>query len=47
MDHVIDELRRWIKVFEDQDGWKDEKAIYCIENAIKELNKYYKRSVDS
>ncbi|MEQ2529758.1 hypothetical protein WMO40_24150 [Bacillaceae bacterium CLA-AA-H227] len=46
MDHVINSLREWIYVFEepDSEGWVDEKAIKCIENAIKELNKYYKQS---
>lgn len=46
MDHVIESLREWKRVFEEMGGpddWKDERAIRCIENAIKELNKYYKR----
>lgn len=43
MDHVIDSLRRWIHVFEDNKPEDiDEKAIECIKNAIKELDKYYK-----
>jgi len=43
MDHVIDSLRRWIDVFEDNKPEDvDAKAIECIENAIKELNKYYR-----
>jgi len=43
LDHVINSLREWKRVFEEQDndGWKDEKAIRCIEKAIKELNRYY------
>jgi len=44
MDHVIDSLREWIRVFENNKPEDiDHKAIECIENAIKELNKYYKR----
>ena len=43
MDHVIDSLRRWILVFEERpEDAKDPKAIECIQNAIKELNKYYR-----
>lgn len=43
MDHVIASLREWIEVFEDRpEGEVDEKAIRCIENAIKELNEYYR-----
>lgn len=43
MDHVIDSLRRWIDVFEDNKPEDiDHKAIECIEKAIKELHKYYR-----
>ena len=42
MDHVINSLREWIEVFKEMpEDAKDPKAIKCIENAIKELNKYY------
>lgn len=45
MDHVINSLREWIEVFKEMpEDYKDKKAIECIENAIKELNKYYKHS---
>jgi len=44
MEHVIDSLREWIRVFEERpEDDKDEKAIECIENAIRELNKYWKK----
>ena len=43
MEHVIDSLREWIRVFEERpEDAKDPKAIECIEKAIKELNKYYR-----
>lgn len=38
MDHVIESLKEWLRVYK-EDG--DEKAIECIENAIKELEQYY------
>lgn len=39
MYHVIESLKQWLRVYKDIPG--DERAIECIENAIKELEKYY------
>lgn len=39
MDHIIENLKEWLRVYKDLSV--DEKAIDCIENAIKELEKYY------
>lgn len=42
MDHVIDDLKRWLERYEsDSEEDRDENAISCIRKAIKELNKYY------
>jgi hypothetical protein len=42
MDHVIESLREWLRVYEDDaPGDRDEKAIRHIKQAINELNKYY------
>lgn len=42
MDHVIESLREWLRVYEeDAPGDRDEKAIKHIKKAIDELNKYY------
>lgn len=41
MDHVKEDLRRWLEIYEgDPVGERDEKAIMCIKNALAELNKY-------
>ena len=43
MDHVINDLRRWIEIYEsDPEEEQDKKAINCIKNALKELSKYNK-----
>lgn len=39
MDHVIESMKEWLRVYKDIPG--EEKAVECIENAIKELDKYY------
>lgn len=42
MDHVIESLREWLRVYEDDAPEdRDEKAIRHIKQAINELNKYY------
>jgi hypothetical protein len=42
MDHVIESLREWLRIYEDDtSGDRDEKAIRHIKQAINELNKYY------
>ena len=42
MDHVINSLKQWLETYEqDTVEDRDEKAIICIKNAIRELNKYY------
>lgn len=42
MDHVINDLRRWLERYEeDPEEDRDENAITCIKNALRELNKYY------
>jgi len=38
VDHVIEDLKKWISVYEEV---KDSEAIECIEKAIGELQKYY------
>lgn len=41
MDHVINDLRRWLEIYEgDPPEEQDEKAIVCIKNALKELTNY-------
>ncbi|WP_050613356.1 hypothetical protein [Bacillus testis] len=42
MDHVINSLKKWLDVFEDDmPAERDVKAIECINSAINELEKYY------
>lgn len=40
MDHVIDSLRRWLDIYETSEP-DNKRAHECIENALKELYKYY------
>lgn len=43
MNHVIDDLRRWLEIYEsDPEEEQDKNAINCIKNALKELSKYNK-----
>ena len=43
MNHVIDDLRRWLDIYEsDPEEEQDKKAIFYIKNALKELSKYNK-----
>lgn len=39
MDHVIRALQSWLEIYEENND--DKKAIKCIKNALKELQKYY------
>ena len=39
MDHVIRALQSWLDVYEESGD--DKRAIICIKNAIRELQKYY------
>lgn len=42
MDHVIEDLKDWLRAFDDDtEGYKDENAIECIQKALQELEKYY------
>lgn len=44
MDHVIESLKRWKEVYEDQpENEIDKKALRCIDKALEELYKYYDR----
>lgn len=44
MDHVINALRKWLEIYEeDPENERDQRAIVCIKNAIAELQKYYKK----
>lgn len=44
MVHVINSLKQWLETYEQDNGEdRDEKAIICIKNALKELGKYYGR----
>lgn len=45
MDHVINDLRKWLDVFEESEP-NDKKAIKCIEAALEELYKYYPQTKD-
>lgn len=38
MDHVLNNLREWLDIYE-EDG--DEKAVKCIQAAIKEIGLYW------
>lgn len=43
MDHVINSMREWLRVFEENEvEYKDVEAIKHIKKVIKELQKYYK-----
>jgi hypothetical protein len=43
MDHVIESMREWLRVYEDdKQEDRDTKAIKSIKKAIKELEKFYK-----
>ncbi|MGM0874481.1 MAG: hypothetical protein ACQEWV_06685 [Bacillota bacterium] len=43
MDHVINSMRQWLRVYEDvEEEYRDFEAINHIKKAIKELGKYYK-----
>ena len=45
MDHVIEDLKRWLAIYEEDEGEdRDERAILCIKKSLKELNKYYSKS---
>jgi hypothetical protein len=42
MDHVIESMREWLRVYElDEKEEQDKEAIKCIKAAIRELKKYY------
>lgn len=42
MDHVIEGMKEWLRAFDHEcDGYKNSNAIECIQNALKELEKYY------
>lgn len=42
MDHVMDDLRRWLERYEaDPPEQQDKQAIACIQKALQELGKYY------
>lgn len=43
MDHVISSLQRWLDVYKESEP-ENVKAQECIENAIKELQKYWGQS---
>jgi hypothetical protein len=41
MDHVINSLEEWLRIYEsDSEENRDKEAIKCIKKAIKELKKY-------
>lgn len=45
MDHVIESLKEWLRIYEDDATEdRDEKAIKHIKMAIKELQKYHGNS---
>lgn len=47
MDHVINSLRHWLEVYEEEpEAEQDKNAIRCIKNALDELHKYYPRQSD-
>lgn len=42
MQDIIKELNGWLEAYDHEgEGYKDLAAIHCLENAIKELEKYY------
>lgn len=42
MDHVINDMKVWLHAYNhDEDGYKDENAVKCIQKALAELEKYY------
>lgn len=44
MDHVINDLRRWLEIYEaDPPEEQDKKAITCIKKALKELTNYHEK----
>ena len=45
MDHVISDLQRWLETFKESEP-DNVKAQKCIENAIRELQKYYPATKD-
>ena len=46
MQHEIDHLRRTLEMYEEEQGEdRDERAIICIKNALKEMSKYYKNGI--
>lgn len=42
MDHVISALQRWLDIYEETEP-ENKRAIQCIKNAIRELQKYYSK----
>lgn len=40
MDHVINSIQNWLEIYKESEP-ENKKALECIENAIKELQKYY------
>ena len=43
--HEIDRLRRTLEMYEEEESLdRDEKAIICIKNALREMSKYYRNS---
>ena len=51
MNHVIESLEQWLTIYketyEESKHSLDKKAVVCIENAMKELQKYYKSQVEN